>query len=99
MVNSLRTFAFHNGYFISWANHHSGMLIDPDGTIIARTGECEDILVRTIDLETTKGKGLAFSRDLQAYGLLLDKGLQDKIAAEFSEIHQKKDMRALKDHL
>lgn len=96
MVNSLRTFAFHNGYFISWANHRSGMLIDPDGTIIARTGECEDILMRTIDLDTTKGKGLAFSRDLQAYWPLLDKGLQDKIAAEFSVVHQKMDIELFK---
>lgn len=99
MESSLRTFAFHNGYFISWAHQDGGMIVDPDGTVIARAGKDEDILVRTIELSNVKGKGLPFSRDLEAYGPLLDRGLQEKVSAEYSEIQKKEGVANFKKNI
>ena len=60
---SLCTHAYQNGYYILASNHEGGIIIDPDGRIIAETNEPDELVTSSIDYTEDKSKGtLLFER-------------------------------------
>ena len=88
---SLCTHAYQNGYYILASNHEGGMSIDPDGRIITETNEPDELVTSSIDYQKTNLEGLCFSRDLSAYGPLMDESLEAMAEEDGRESRAKND--------
>ena len=96
---SLCTHAYQNGYYILASNHGGGMIIDPDGKVITETNEPDELVSSSIDYQKTDMKGLCFSRDLRAYGPLMDESLQAMAEEDGRETRAKNDYEVCKDEI
>ncbi len=94
---SLCTHAYQNGYYILASNHEGGMMVDPDGQIITETNEPDELVTSSIDYQKTNLKGLCFSRDLSAYGPLMDESLQAMAEEDGRQTRAKNDYEEHKD--
>ena len=92
-----------NGVLVKWASmvfqsscisdlfFKRAMIVDPDGQIITETNESDELVTSVIDYQKTNLKGLCFSRDISAYGPLMDESLQRAVEEEGRETRMKND--------
>jgi predicted amidohydrolase len=62
----LRTRAYENRAFLAFAHPDQGLVIDPEGTVVARAGASDDLLVATVDLEQVAAARATYHGDIAA---------------------------------